>query len=278
MDTEIEASGFDANPLALAGVVDSLVDQYNAAVELVIERHKLLDRLNFYTRQVMTVTNVTDIDLNSQLDDLKGKFWDYVFEKTQIGKELTSNYQEKVNAHLGATRHIAFTVENITSVVEGFYINRGSIMQQCIAKTFDTATAYHRDNIIHNEGWKTNKSYRIAPKIIMPDGVTYDQRWSSWSTSYRHHSFFEDLDRVMAYLDGKRLEDVNMQTFTTINKRCKYLSQHEGERYDKLFTSTYFRIRFFKKGTVHLVFLREDLLNEFNRQAAIGKQWVGGGY
>ncbi|MBX3339809.1 MAG: DUF4942 domain-containing protein, partial [Nitrospira sp.] len=35
------------------------------------------------------------------------------------------------------------------------------------------------------------------------------------------------------------------------------------------------RIRYFKKGTVHLKWKREDLLATFNTTAAAGRQWIG---
>ena len=50
------------------------------------------------------------------------------------------------------------------------------------------------------------------------------------------------------------------------------------ERDDAWFESEFFRIKFFKKGTVHLVFKDVDLLAVFNRAAAEGKNWVGAGY
>lgn len=49
-------------------------------------------------------------------------------------------------------------------------------------------------------------------------------------------------------------------------------------RHDEWFESTFFRIKFFKKGTVHLEFKDEHAWAEFNRRAAAGKNWIGGGY
>ena len=31
---------------------------------------------------------------------------------------------------------------------------------QCVSDVFDKATAYHEKNVIHTEGWKTNKSWK----------------------------------------------------------------------------------------------------------------------
>lgn len=53
---------------------------------------------------------------------------------------------------------------------------------------------------------------------------------------------------------------------------------YRGTHYAEPFSSTFFDIRIFKKGTVHLIFRDKDLLAQFNRAAAQGKNWVGAGY
>jgi hypothetical protein len=39
--------------------------------------------------------------------------------------------------------------------------------------------------------------------------------------------------------------------------------------------SSYFDIRYFKKGTVHLKWKRYDLLEQFSTTAAAGRKWIG---
>ena len=52
----------------------------------------------------------------------------------------------------------------------------------------------------------------------------------------------------------------------------------KGIEYREPFESSYFEIRIFKEGTVHLKFLDTKLWEEFNRRAAIGKEWIGPDY
>jgi hypothetical protein len=53
---------------------------------------------------------------------------------------------------------------------------------------------------------------------------------------------------------------------------------NRGRDYRAPVCSTFFRVRFWKKGTMHIEFLDEDLWRELNIRAAQGKNWVGAGY
>jgi len=90
------------------------------------------------------------------------------------------------------------------------------------------------------------------------------------------------IDKILCFLSGKKIDKI-VDLHTTIDKRCDMLNGHheytgKQERYDKEFETEFFRVRFFKKGTVHLTFKDVELLGVFNRAAAEGKHWVGAGY
>jgi hypothetical protein len=53
---------------------------------------------------------------------------------------------------------------------------------------------------------------------------------------------------------------------------------NDGGDYTEPVETTFFRVRFWKKGTLHIDFLDPFLLRELNKQAAMGKNWLGGGY
>ncbi|HEX2906339.1 MAG TPA: DUF4942 domain-containing protein, partial [Phototrophicaceae bacterium] len=153
---------------------------------------------------------------------------------------------------------------------------RDQIIQECIVSVFDTATKYHEKNVVHTEGWKTNKSWRIAPKIIMPYGVTHEPKWNGWRMNYHHRDFFLDIDKALCFLAGKTLDQIDTVE-QAIDHQLAQIANHD-QRHDEPFTSTFFEIRVFKKGTVHLTFKDKNLLARFNQAAALGKNWVGAGY
>ena len=74
-----------------------------------------------------------------------------------------------------------------------------------------------------------------------------------------------DIDKVMCYLSGKRIEEIKRITSAV----------DDMPKSDKSTVSTFFKINAFKKGTIHLEFLDEALWNRFNIEACQGKGWIG---
>jgi len=279
-DTPVSESEFNANPIAPANMVQALVAQYERAADLLVQMSELESQYRYYTQDIRDALRDNDTlnktSLNERLDGLKASFWRYVFDKTRLGKVATSNYRNTFEEFVANTSRMAFSEQNVMLVIEKFYAERHDIITACIVEVFDKATQFHEKNTVHTEGWKTNKSWRIAPKIIMPWGISFDT-WG-WSSNFgsRARDFYGDLDKAMCFLSGQSIDDV-----TTIDKAIHdhIHAIHRGDiHYADLFSSTFFDIRIFKKGTVHLIFRDTDLHARFNQVAAQGKKWVGAGY
>jgi hypothetical protein len=272
---------FSPNELASSNVLQSLVDQYNAAAQCLVEQAAIESRYRFYTS---SVTSTSDDErnapktLNDRLFDLKCAFWKYVFDKTKLGKVTTSNFQREFHEFQQQQRNMAFTLANVMTVLEMFMDNSRDIITRCIVDVFDKATRFHEKNVVYIEGWKTNKSWKIAPKIIMPWGIDYD-KWGYWSFIWSSRSapeFYNDLDKALCFISGVQFESITSVT-DAIHARIDDINRN-GVDYDSPFDSTHFIIRIYKKGTVHLIFKDADMLAQFNIRAAQGKNWVGAGY
>lgn len=278
---------FSASPLAHFDQIETLVARYNAAIRITKEQHKLEKALRFYLADVRDGAQddrKANVTLQDKLLSIKQDFWKYIFEKTRLGNVVTSDFKKKFTAYRTQTESIAFTVKNIRAVLEMFFENHGLIMQECINQVFDDATKYHEKNVVHHEGWKTNKSYKVARKIIMPRGLRYDPKFDDFDLIYIDTDFYRDLDLIMCMLSGQRIENVKTVT-DTLHDHFSGLKQQRWGRGDyqlawnSAIQSTFFDIRIFKKGTVHLEFRDETLWQNFNVAAAKGKGWrVGSGY
>lgn len=266
------------NQLASADMINSLVAQYNAAVKTLKEKHKIEMWYYFYVHEVFNLEKPTLDNLNEMILLLKTKFWGYVFNKTKVGEVTTSNFQKKFFEYQKQTEHLAFTEENIYEVLYNFMENKNEILNECLLSVFDRATAYHEKNKVHTEGWKTNKSYRVNSKIIVPWGISHENRYFGWQMNYYGNSsdFYRDLDKVCCMLSGKKYNQIN-SLYDTMNSRCSLINRGVVD-YTEKFDSEFFTIRVYKKGTVHLVFRDEDLCDKLNIQASRGKGWLGGGY
>lgn len=296
-DGKVTEDEFAANPLAHANILLALVAQYEGAVETLKQIHKLQSVFRFYTngleeqfdsrgdkktpeqqgRDDQREAVEHDMSLNDKIAELKARFWKYIFDKTKLGKVTTSEFQRKFAETQQRTANLAFSEANIMMVLEMFFQNREQYLMDCIVAVFDKATSYHADNVVHTEGWKTNKSWMIAQKIIMPNGVSYDAKSDYWSNHW-HWDFFHDIDKVLCFVSGKNYEQIST-LYSVISHRCSALSFSHGRNdYAAPFYSTFFKVRFYKKGTVHLTFLDKEVWAAFNQAAARGKKWVGQGY
>lgn len=126
----------------------------------------------------------------------------------------------------------------------------------------------------HGEGWKTNDNYKVNQKLIFPYGVRYEHKWGSFDTYSAGEAMrlYFDLDRILCVLDGQPF-DKCYTVGVALDTACRLAKGRSGGGF--VFESEYFEGRFFKKGTVHLKWKREDLWEKFNLTAAAGKKWLG---
>lgn len=276
-DAPLGEVDFSQNLPAHKDLLESLVAQYDAAKRVLLARHQLNKEYHFYLSSVCDAWKEErkPQDLHADLEELKKRFWNYVFQRTKVGQVTTSQFQKKFDQFQHETETMGFTVRNIREILRLFFENRGQIMEQCLLEVFDSATAYHEKNRIHWEGWKTNKAYKVNKRIIMPRGVEYEAEWGHWSMNHYRVSFFNDLDKVMCWLSSR---DMGAISTITDAVRDRLHACNNGEDYTEPFETTFFRVRFYKKGTLHLDFLDPFLHHEFNQRAAEGKNWLGGGY
>lgn len=289
LDVEREAAvseqEFAANPLAHPNIIKSLVSQYNAAISALLERDQSQAKLNFYLQGIENPVIDSEGDktdkalfqsktLDEQVAAIKSRFWNTVFVRTKLSERTTSHFHQKFREFSQNQSNMAFTEANIREVLGLFFENQDAIMRECLDDVFDRLSAFHEDNKIYREGWKTNKSWRINKKVIHPYGVRCDEWGFSQNYSWRS-DIYQDLDKCLCYLSARSIEKIR----TIDAAMSDFISRirHDGQNYREAFESTFFKIKIFKKGTVHLVFKDLTLLEQFNRTVAEGRNWIGDG-
>ncbi len=198
-------------------------------------------------------------------DGIRLAFWDHILNKLGMEKYLTSDLQKKFRQFVEEQGAMALTKEHIGQILSMIVLNSKSIMDQAVVAVFDLFTSYHKENRLHVEGWVTNSAWKVNRKVILPRYVSCE--FGYWRTSYHHHAEFQDIDKAMAYLSGMRMEDV-----VTVQKALE--AEWSGEDSGKC-TSTFFDVRYYRKGTIHLTFRDEALWTRFNVAACKGKGWLG---
>jgi hypothetical protein len=202
--------------------------------------------------------------------------WMHVFDQMEFTKWLDSQQTDDMLRDLERDSTIPFTSKNVKGTLTNIFLQRKTLFEQSVWNVFLALTKHFKGNTSGDigsgdgrAGWKTNDAYKVNHRLVFPYGCRF-----SYGTfcSYGDRSseiVYQDLDRVLAVLDGTRFEEV-----LTVNGAMQHAFS-QNNRNPGTCESTYFHVRYFKKGTVHLTWRRPDLLTAFNRTAAAGRNWIG---
>jgi hypothetical protein len=143
-------------------------------------------------------------------------------------------------------------------------------VEETILKLYDDFShKYHwadetSKNIHYFNGWKTNKSWKINKKVIIPlSGFdSYDKRPSF---KYSVSSRLSDVTKIFDYLDSGRTYEVNIDG---------ELQLAQDRRQTAKIQLKYFTVTFYKKGTCHIEFTDLALLEKFNLYGCQRKGWL----
>jgi hypothetical protein len=260
----VKVDDFNSNAPATRDFFEALVAQYNAAEDALKAMYESETKFAFYIKGVFD-KYTADTEQSSpryfqqRVTDLRTRFWQYLFDKSKINNIATSAVKEELERYINQNSNMAFSLHNIYEVMGRVMSMRGDIINKAITDAFDEATKYHRDTLKHTEGWKTNLSWRVGKKIIIPYGNPGSLHWYG----SRARSFFEDLDKALCHLIGKRPDQI-VGLLSTMEKHFGYGRGTYGGKFE----SEFFTFIVYWKGTVHLTFNDLDLLETFNLTAA----------
>ena len=196
--------------------------------------------------------------------------WLSVFELMDFHKWLDKKQTEEMIADVSRHGHFPFTAENIKGTLENVIAQRRKLFEQSAWNVFEALTKYFKGNTNHNEGWKSNDAFKVNKKLVFPWGIRYEKKHGGFSPYYGSDiDIYNDLDRVLGVLDGVPFEHIRR-----VGQTIEDAVRRDSETAQKV-TSTYFDIRYYKKGTVHLKWKRIDLLEKFALTAARGRKWIG---
>ena len=275
------------NQLERPDAVSNLVLRHQKCLDLFQEIAKQVQRLYFYAQGVSLwealewpLKTISGRDKDMGIADVYDKFameftkqsWDNLFRLTNFHNLASRQVKIDFETFCRTNRKIAFTRENISRVLTGLYASRDGIMHQCVEEAFDYMTAYHKENRVYIEGWKSNDAWRVNRKVVLPHVI--DTSYGLTNISGYSVERLDDIDRAMGFLSGKQINDVK-----TIARA--FNEHHKVAKKDwntKPFESEFFDCRAYKKGTLHIYFKNEWLWERFNIEAAKGKNWLPDDY
>lgn len=261
VDAIVARFDFEAN----VGV--SLIEEYRSMVPYMQSSfgeypHPILE---------MKVDGSNHLNVNTYLAKLRRKYWETLLMNKDFTHNMTSNLRDELYASLNNLERKDFSHYNILQVQIETRNKMLAGIKQTILQLFDDWThkySYHdgSSNIHYYNGWKTNDAFKVKKKVIIP---FYQNVWS-WMdkfnpTSHGVYGTLADMQMVFDYLCGELPDSKGV---------LENLRWAENNRTTTKIPLKYFRVTFYKKGTMHVEFTNEDALYRFNLFAAKDKGWL----
>jgi hypothetical protein len=279
----------DVTELELTDYIKAAVNQFNVEVksglELIRQYRALVPYMqnsfdDEYRKPILRLVNSYDrsyndcVPINDYLKDVRLKYWRALLSNPKFIGKLTSKLQDEYREKVQKLADYDFTEFNIytLSVEMNSQIKQG--IEDEIIAMYDRLTETHSyypefsKNRHYYNGWKTNSAYKINKKVILPCHGVFSS-WSGEPRSYEARKVLEDIERILNFLDGGMTREVDswlrIQNYfdlgETKNIECKF-----------------FKVNFYKKGTVHITFTCPELIDRFNIYAGQRKGWLPPAY
>ena len=299
----------ETNQVAVNNQIDAYIRCWDLTKAAAVEFIRAFARLKFYASSLMPKEGQGDNTMdhilktlgdvrysrdsmasvyNDFIDSTKASAWNAIFAQIGLGKYMTTGLKEKLDEFRTAQGALELSRENINMLFRFIMTNIGTIMDQSVVEVYDLFTRFYKGNTAHDEGWKTNKRYRCNRKVILPNAVSagYCPQRFGYDEFYRagYGRRLEDIDKAMCWLTGRNYDSLENRSFdicshhrtcntenATITTAIECIRTEDQSWHE----SAFFRIRAFKKGTVHLEFKDEDLWNRFNIAVNKGKNEIG---
>lgn len=272
--------------------IPELVAEYsltvNSCSDVILSYYKNYKRVNEFlslgeVKYSLSASNLTEKlqqKLNETLSSIRRHYWGRVITLDTVQSRLTQKRMDEFTQYLSTQGSFDFTESNIHQFILNVIGSYESTLTAAVLEIFDLFTRAHswtdspvEKNIHYFNGWKTNKSFRCGPKVIVPvsGGIGNGPflGWGGqWSLAWEAKRLFDDIDKVMNYFDGR-------EEYVAISDAAEAAFKYDDATKVE---STYFLATYHKKGTAHLYFKSDDILRRFNVTACKGKRWLPDDY
>lgn len=222
-----------------------------------------------------------DFEPGSYLKHVRLKYWGYFFTNPVLTGNMTTNLRNDYLKDLERLSDFDFSYFNIKTIHADICTKLVKGVEDCIIAMFDKLSAQHaydpdmKNNIWYYDGWKTNSSWKINKKVILPcsawdnDFKRWDFKWGKIGGRVKPIELLGDLEKVFNYLDNGETREID------ISERLKDATKKQQSSKIEL---KYFTVTFYKKQTVHITFTSDRLLKKFNIFGSQKKGWLPKGY
>lgn len=221
--------------------------------------------------------------------NLQKNAWNWIFLKLDMNRYLTESVKKDINEYVENNSKRPFTMKNIYRLIETIVATNGDRMGKVLVEVFDKLTMHYKENRYHVEGWATNSHYMVNQKFILEYVATIDYGGHAsvrWSDSNSNTQKLNDLVKALCYMTGQkyknefelynffRAEPIMITDPDNPSRQIQKLDDkfekmyHPRKTFGVWYDWTFFEIKLFKKGTIHVKFKDKKVWENFNRQVA----------
>lgn len=225
--------------------------------------------------------------VNKLLRMVRTHYWQHLFDLPDLRNKMTFDMQEQYRSLIDEMSEYEFSKFNIQQVIERIMGQITVGVEEAIIKCFEKLSDEHsynenvqNDNIHYYNGWKTNKAHYVNIRCIIPT-------WGCFATAYRENSrggwsdayttispsgcfkVLSDLEKALNYLDRGETSDIDlMQTLEAAKNADR----------NRNIECKYFTVTFYKKGTCHIKFRDQKIVDRLNIYVGRNKAWLPPSY
>ena len=207
---------------------------------------------------------------NAYIRRVRAKYWETLFRSDEFSGRFTSNLRKEWHSQIENLCHYDFSLYNIEQIRMEIMQTMTKGVEETILALFEELSNKHHwydemsKNIHYFNGWKTNKSWKINKKVILPMYGVFD-RWDGKFSSWRAFDKLTDIEKVFDYLDDGAAQEVALRPALDFAGKSGNTRKIETK---------YFYLTFYKKGTCHMEFRNAELLHKFNIFGSQRKNWL----
>jgi len=274
----------DSSGLITFDKIENAIGIYRNAVKHIFNS---IDIVNNVKNQISILSNEAK-DFNINIDDfmkmilkyepekakkntiinIRKMIWSYLLKFCDMEKYLFTKQKQKFYDKLEqGSSTLPFTKQNISQFFDNIMMQRQIFFEKGVEDLFNEITSRYNGNPYHSEGWKTNKNWKINNRIIVDWGITWDT-WrgncGKFKLTYSDRlDWFNDLDKIVRKIDSS--DKYGFTIKHALDKKFEELGDiYVGQNFDNVVHTPYFRIKFYKKGTLHIEFKSKKILDQLN--------------
>ena len=275
----------EVTDLDVTDYLQSIVNRYNVEVQAGIELIHTYERMKpyilsdfkeeRYAYPVMRLVSPHDnkpITVNQYVKDVRLKYWRALLTNPKFVGKLTNKVQAQYRQKIETFGDYDFSAFNIQNLVMQMNTQVKAGVEESVEAMFDKLTKHSMaegsGNVYLYSGWKTNEAYKIGKKAIVPCYGLIDSIFGRIDL-HKVNGYLSDIERVLNYFDGSMTEDVDL--YDT-------LKAHVEAGQTKNIPCKYFTATLYKKGTIHLTFTNQELVDRYNITIGKRRRWLPPSY